>query len=127
MAKSHDRPMVEWVAGALSCAIVAALVAFLLHRALSQETQAPALSVAVEAVEQVADGALVRIALVNRGDATAATVRVRAVRRDEPGTAREIEFDYIAGHAVRRGAFAFAGAPPAPEEIEIGIVGFVEP
>ena len=121
-----ERPPVEWIVGALSCVVVVALAGFLLYRALSEDTPTPRLSVAVEAVEQGAGGALVRIVLSNGGDATAAGVRVRATRRDD-GAAGEIEFDYVAGRAVRRGAFVVAGGALAPEDVVLEIVGFVEP
>jgi uncharacterized protein (TIGR02588 family) len=114
--RKTDRPLVEWVAGALSCVLVVSLAGFLLHRALSEDRLTPRLSAAVEAIEQGARGALVRIVVSNDGDATAAAVRVRATRRD-----------YLAGRAVRRGAFMMPGTALAPEDIDIEIVGFVEP
>jgi uncharacterized protein (TIGR02588 family) len=126
--RKTDRPLVEWVAGALSCVLVVSLAGFLLHRALSEDRLTPRLSAAVEAIEQGARGALVRIVVSNDGDATAAAVRVRATRRDDAvGAASEIEFDYLAGRAVRRGAFMMPGTALAPEDIDIEIVGFVEP
>lgn len=127
--RSTGRPLVEWVVGALSCVVVAALAGFLLYRALSEDTPTVRLSAAVEAVEQSVDGALVRIVLSNSGDATATGVRVRATRRDaaSPDMAGEIEFDYVASRAVRRGAFVMTGGALAPEDIALEIVGFVEP
>lgn len=123
------RPAVEWVAGALSCALVVLLIAFLLHQAVSEGGLAPDLAVAVTAVEQAGNGTVVSIEVTNRGDAAAAAVTVHAARREvgAPGAPKTVEFDYIAGHAVRRGALVFSGETIPPDALEVGISGYVEP
>lgn len=123
------RPAVEWIAGALSCALVVALIAFLFYRAVSEDAPTPDLSVTIEGIEQAAGGTIVRIAVANSGDAAASAVTVHAARRDAPegDAGRQIEFDYVAGHAVRRGAFVFPDAAIAPGDLEVEIGGFVEP
>lgn len=96
---ANDRPMVEWIVGACACVAVAGLIAFLLLQALTGDTRPPRLSVTVERIERDGPGTVVRIAVVNHGDRAAAGVTVYAA----DGTAeRSVEFDYVAGHAVRR-------------------------
>lgn len=123
------RPAVEWIVGALSCVAVAALVVFLLDRAMFHDARPPDLSVAIEAIERGADGAMVSIAVRNDGDEAAAGVRVRAgrVAGGDGEADGEIELDYVAGHAVRRGTFVFADAAIAEDGLRIRIVGFIEP
>lgn len=123
------RPAVEWIVGALSCVMLAALIAFLLQQALSGDASPPQLSVAIEGIEHAGGGTVVRIAVTNDGDEAAAGVRVLAARAGAPDerARREIEFDYVVGHAVRRGAFRFADAEIQATDLDVGIGGFVEP
>lgn len=120
----NDRPLVEWIVGGIACAAIAGLVGFLVFEALTGDARPPRLSVTVEAVERGESGAVVRVAVRNHGDRAAAGVTVHAA---DGGAERSIEFDYVAGHAVRRGAFVFPGADIAPERLAVGIGGFVEP
>lgn len=120
----NDRPLVEWIVGGLACAAIAGLIGFLVFQALAGNASPPRLSVTVEAIERDGIGAVVRIAVRNHGDRAAAGVAVHAA---DGGTERSIEFDYVAGHAVRRGAFAFPDADIAPDRLAVGIGGFVEP
>lgn len=121
------RPAVEWIVGVLSCIAVAILIGFLFHQALFRDARPPDLSVVVEAVERTRNGTLVRIAVRNGGDEAAAAVVVRIAGANDGIGGSEIEFDYVAGHAVRRGTFVFAGTGLAPEDIEAAVSGFVEP
>lgn len=123
------RPAVEWIVGALSCVMVVTLIAFLLYQALFHDGRPPDLSIVIEAVEQTGSGTVVRVAVANAGDEAAAGVRVYAARTDAPDhqMRNEIEFDYVAGHAVRRGAFVFRDATIRPDSLDVEIGGFVEP
>ena len=123
------RPAVEWITGALSCLMVVTLIAFLLFQALFRDARPPDLSVVVEGVERTENSTMVWIAVANGGDDTAAAVTVQATRKgaSDPGAQREIEFDYVAGHAVRRGAFVFPDAEIRPDDLDVEIGGFVEP
>lgn len=125
----QTRSAVEWVVGAVSGLAVVALIVFLFHQAAFHVSQPPVLSVAIEGIEQGAGGTVVRIAVINGGDDAAAGVRVRATHAaDAHGLApRRIEFDYVAGHGIRRGSFVFSGTAVAANDVEIEIEGFVEP
>ena len=123
------RPAVEWVVGIFSALLLVALIAFLLDRALSADGRPPRLSVAIEGIERTQGGTVVWIVLANDGDGTAAAVRVQAARKDARGddARREIEFDYVASQAVRRGAFLFADAQISASDLDVEVVSFVEP
>ena len=122
------RPAIEWIAGALSCAMVLALITFLLHQALFRDARPPDLSVVIEGFEHSGTGILVRIAVTNSGDEAASAVRVHAAPsgETESGMRKEVEFDYVAGRSVRRGAFVFPDAA-IRGNLDVEIDGFVEP
>lgn len=120
----NDRPLVEWIVGGIACAAIAGLIGFLVFQALTGDARPPRLSVTIEAIERSENGAVVRVAVRNHGDRAAAGVTVHAA---DGSAERSIEFDYIAGHAVRRGAFVFPDADIAPDRLAVGIGGFVEP
>lgn len=122
------RPAVEWVFGAVSAAGVAGLVVFLGYQALFDDSRPAALFVSVEGVERVDAGTVVTVAVANRGGETASAVTVYASAPDASGRAsqKQIEFDYIGAHAVRRGAVVFPGAV-APDALRLEIGGYAEP
>ena len=121
------KPLAEWIVGALSAVLVAAVIAFLLYQALLQEARPPDLAVAIESIDRAGSGATVRIAVTNSGDEAAAGVMVRALQRDGQDTLqRDVTFDYVAGHSVRRGAFVLPG-DAAPDDLTVEITGYVEP
>lgn len=120
----HDRPLAEWIVGGIACVAIVGLIGFLVFQALTGDARPPRLSVTVEAVERGESGAVVRVAVVNHGDRAAAGVTVHAA---DGGAERSIEFDYVAGHAVRHGAFVFPEGNVVTERLSVGIGGYVEP
>ncbi len=122
------RPAVEWIFGSVSAAVVVGLVLFLGYQALFGDNRPPELSVSFEGVDQFDNGTVVMVAVANRGDEAAAAVTVYASTPDASGRAsqKQIEFDHIAAHAVRRGAFVFPG-PVDPAALQLEIGGYAEP
>ncbi len=121
----NGRPMIEWAVGAVSAALVICLVGYLVQQAVSGDGRPADLRVSIEHVLQHGGTTTVAVAVSNGGDEAAAAVRVIAAGPDE-AVAREIEFDYIAAHAVRRGAFVFPGAV-GENDLRVEIGGYVEP
>jgi uncharacterized protein (TIGR02588 family) len=127
--KEPGKPVIEWIVGAISAVLVACLVFFLTYEATVAETK-PALLVAkIERLDTVENGTLVVVMVTNHGDEAAAQVGIQAMlaRADQQPAAKAIEFDYIAGHAVRRGAFVFEERDISPAEIRVNVQGFTEP
>lgn len=122
---STRRPLVEWMVGIAAALVVAALIGYLLQRAIFEEATAARLAVTLESVEATDQGHLLRISLTNLGDTAAAAVVVSATPED-PAMRRQITFDQIAPRSTRRGAFVLA-APLRPEEITLAIDGYTEP
>lgn len=124
-----DKPMIEWIVGGISAAIVAVLLGFLVYEALFADSLPPSLTATIEALEPTDEGTVVRVAVTNGGDKAAAAVQVQCivVGREGAEANREIELDYVAGHGVRRGAFIFAERLDPQLPIEVEIVGYTEP
>lgn len=121
------RPVIEWVVGGVSGTLVGLLILFLGYQAVFGDNRPPDLVVALERIEPLETGTLVAVTVANRGDQAAAEVMVQALRTDSPGAVqRAIQFDYVAGHAVRRGAFLFPGHL-SRDDIHIEIGGYSEP
>lgn len=122
------RPAVEWIFGSVSAAVVVGLVLFLGYQALFGDNRPPELSVSFEGVDQFDNGTVVMVAVANRGDEAASAVTVYASAPDASGRAsqKQIEFDHIAAHAVRRGAFVFPGSISS-DALQFEIGGYTEP
>ncbi|MFV3076867.1 hypothetical protein [Niveispirillum fermenti] len=127
-AQQMGRPVSEWVFSGISGVMVAGLILFLGYQALFGADTPAELEVTIERMRTVDNGTMVMVALVNRGDEAAAAVTVNATADGRTGNAaaKQIEFDYIAAHAIRRGAFLF---PPGttPDMLTIEIGGYAAP
>lgn len=123
--KGRGRPTVEWTFAALSGALVFCLIAFLGHEAISGGIRPAELVVSIDKVEQLASSTMVVVTVANRGDKAAAAVTVNASLAEVTAPDKQIEFDYIAAHAIRRGAFLFPH-PVKPTALDIQIGGYTE-
>ncbi|WP_294923409.1 hypothetical protein [uncultured Paracoccus sp.] len=118
--KPQERPAVEWVFGILSGCGVVLLLAYLGWQALFSSSHPPELTVSlVDIGPRVAT-----IEVANGGDRAALAVTVLAGAGDGPP--RVVEFDHVAPHSTRRGAF---GVPPGLQagDLRLEIGGFAEP
>lgn len=111
--------------GGISAILVACVVLYLGHQARFGESRSYELHVSVENMSRLNDATTLTAAVGHRGDETASAVTVLAIC-PEGSPLRQIEFDYIAVHAVRRGAFVFPGAVVA-DQILIEIGGYAAP
>jgi len=126
--KEAPHPL-EWVIGALSGIMVAALVAYLGYRAISTDRRPPVFDLAVEEIESVGGAFHIAISATNNGDETAADLVVSATLTDgeqliETG---EIQFDYLPAGSTRRGAFVFRNDPARTGQLRLSVLGYSEP
>ena len=128
-SSKDERPMIEWIFGALSALVVAGLLAFLAYKAITSTNTPPRLSVVIESLEPAGSATLVVVAVTNDGDKAAAQVGLQAtLARDGADAApNEISFDFIAAGAIRRGAFLIDSPPFNKDDLRVTIHGFVEP
>ncbi|MBP7339305.1 hypothetical protein [Niveispirillum sp.] len=123
--KDRRQRAVEWTVGALSGVLVLCLILFLGHEAVFGEVQPARLVVSIAEIEPMDGGTMVTVTVMNQGDKAAAAVTVNASLKEATAPDKQIEFDYIAAHAVRRGAFLFPH-PVNHTVLDIQIGGFTE-
>lgn len=127
--QAESRPILEWIAGILSAAVVAGLIGFLFYEAAFGEAKPPMLTVTIDRLEAVENGTLVIVAATNGGDEAAAEVGVVALvaGEGEAASRKEIRFDYVAANATRRGAFLIETPGLDRKDLRLDIEGYVEP
>ena len=121
--KSRLADRLEWVLGAVSAAVVLAMVGYLVWQAVA-ETRSPArLSVAPVAAEA---GNELRFAVRNDGGrtATGVVVRLRVRAGDRLVEERRLTLDYLPAHSEATGAFVPA---PEGEAVELSVEGYLDP
>lgn len=125
----NGRPTLEWIVGVVSAIVVVGILAFLSYEALFGDARPPDLVATIDRAETVEGGTLVVVTLSNRGDQAAAEIAVEAsVEGDGPKRPpKEIRFDYVASHAVRRGAFVIEGPAVTAGDVRLRVHGYVEP
>src|SRR5688572_24530448 len=82
-----DIPLMEWVAAFVGLALVSATIACMIYQGLTRGSSPPDVSVQAEAIVQLRDGYVVKIRAVNRGDTTAADVKVEGRLESASGVA----------------------------------------
>ncbi|MEX4010247.1 hypothetical protein [Neoaquamicrobium sediminum] len=121
----NGRPALEWIVGVISAIVVLGILAFLSYEALFGEVRPPDLLATIDSTEDVEGGTLVLVTLMNRGDQAAAEITVEATGTHV--SRKELRFDYIPSHAVRRGAFLVEGPADTAKDLRLRIHGYVEP
>jgi uncharacterized protein (TIGR02588 family) len=103
----------EWIAAFLGLACVSATLAFMTYQGITRGSSPPDVSVQAEAVVQVGDGYVVKIRAVNRGDTTAADVKVegRLESASDVAETSEMTFQYLPPNSERKGGLFFAKDP----------------
>lgn len=125
--KKDDPHPIEWVAGAISAALVLAVLGYLCFRSLSGDGRPPDFVARVVSVEPAGDLFHVTVSVANTGDETAAGVIVEAALDGEAGDERgEIEFDYVPAGSTRRGSFVFRH-DPARGGLRLSVLGYTNP
>lgn len=131
-SRKRDRPEghpLEWAVGAVSAALILAVVAYLGYRGIFESGRPPDIASRVESIEAVGGVFRVAVSVTNRGGEAAAGVVVSGELDPDQGEAverGEIAFDYIAAGSTRRGSFLFAQDPEGGD-LRISVRGYTEP
>jgi uncharacterized protein (TIGR02588 family) len=116
----------EWLAAAVSAAMVVGAIATLLVNAPRDEA-APDLIVHIESIEHVTEAFRVRFTVANTGGATAAQVVVRGHLHNADGDEEpDVVFDFVPGGSQRRGGLMFTH-DPRQGDFEVHALGYREP
>jgi uncharacterized protein (TIGR02588 family) len=121
-------PLLEWIAGAVSLAMVGTMLALLAWHAITTDGAAPELSARVEQIVRSQRGYTVRIIVENDSAATAAQVQVEGVLRERGEEVRSstMVVDFVPGRSRRRGGLLF-DLDPREHELSVRVVGYGEP
>lgn len=118
----------EWVAAAVSTALVLAVVGYVLYDAVARPQTPPSVTVRADSV-LVADGLwLVEFEARNHGHLTAAAVKVQGelMEGDSAVETSEAVLDYVPGESVRHGGLFFTRDPRA-HQLRLRALGYQEP
>jgi uncharacterized protein (TIGR02588 family) len=118
----------EWVAAAVSTALVLAVVGYLLYDAVARPRTPPSIRVAADTVLQSGGLWLVEFRATNGGHETAAAVKIEGelMQADSSVESSEAVLDYVPGRSVRHGGLFFRHDPRA-YRLELRAHGYQEP
>ena len=121
-------PAAEWIFAAIGFALVSATLSFLAYRAFAAGDSPPDIKIRVESITQLREGYLVTIAATNRGERTAANVKVEADLKAPAGTVEtsEMSFTYLPPRSERTGGLFFR-RDPRTFELSVGAKGYENP
>ena len=128
-AKSHREPLLEWASAAIGLALTLIILGLIGREALRGDAaQPPAIEVVPVHIARAGTGFVVEVAAVNRSGGTAADVEIEGVLK-QGETALEtssLVFDYVPGHAERRGGLYFR-EDPRRHRLELRPLGYQRP
>lgn len=121
--KTPDVPLVEWIAGGISLAIVVGTLLFIGYEIYRGERDLPDLRVEVEAVVPRSGGHAVRVIVRNAGGRPAETVIVEGTAG---GVRSQAQIDYVAGESEQLAILVFPTAPDAAD-LSVRVIGYTTP
>ena len=127
--KAAREPLLEWISAGIGLVLTLAIVALIGREALNGETaQPPAIEVVAGRVTPMRAGFVVEVTAINRSGGTAAEVEVEGQLKsgDESIEASRLTFDYVPGHAERKGGLFFTG-DPRRHRLEVRALGYQAP
>lgn len=122
VTEARKAPALEWIVAGLGFCAVAFAFGVILMQVLGARPGPPDLAVSAGEVRARASDRIVEVVVRNKGDETAAAVRVRGVAGDQTA---ELELDYVPAGGEASGSLHFRGpSGPAPA---LSIIGWREP
>ncbi|GLK68120.1 TIGR02588 family protein [Hansschlegelia plantiphila] len=125
---SREVGRIEWIVGAAGALITIAVLATLIHEALTYKEGAPVLVSRVIGVTPTEGGFVVRFETENRGPSTAAEVVVSATLKDGERVVEQAEatLDYIARQSSRDAGIVLR-RDPASGTLELAATSYRAP
>ena len=128
-AKTHREPLLEWISAAIGLALTLSILGLIGREALRGDAaQPPAIEVVPVHIARTGSGFVVEVAAVNRSGGTAAEVEIEGVLKqgDSALETSSLVFDYVPGHAERRGGLYFR-EDPRRHRLELRPLGYQRP
>ena len=110
-------PRLEWLFALLGAGLVFGTASFILYEGFTRGSSPPDIRVTVESVARLNESSRVVLRAVNRGDSTAADVKVEAtlVRGGNVVETTELTFQYLPPNSERKGGVFFENDPRTGE------------
>ena len=120
-------PLAEKIVGAVSAAVILALMAFLTVRALGNDGTPPDIVVEMRSVTQSGPGWLVESEATTLGSSAASDLEIEGEMPAPGGAERHsVTFDFVPARSTRRAGLFFAG-DPRTRPITLRAVGYRSP
>jgi uncharacterized protein (TIGR02588 family) len=122
-------PLLEWLAAGIGLLLTLALLAVIGREAIAGDSdEPPAIEIRAGAVRALPSGFLVEIVAANRSGGTGAGVTIEGELKsgDAAVETSDFTFDYVPGHAERRGGLFFK-EDPRRYKLELRALGYQLP
>lgn len=126
--EARRTPLLEWVFAVIGLILVVSVIGFLIYEISTDEGKPADLNVKIEEIIPNDKGFLVKFALENTGDETAADVTVEGeIKKGKESLEKgDVTVDYVPSHSEKKGGMFFTEDPRSNEFI-IRAKGFNEP
>lgn len=127
--RTPREPLLEWISAGLGLVLTLGMVAVIGQEALRGDAdQLPAIEVRATRIESTPSGFVVEIVAANHTGGTAAAVQVEGELKDGETSVEtsSLTFDYVPGHAERKGGLFFA-EDPRRHRLEVRALGYQAP
>jgi uncharacterized protein (TIGR02588 family) len=133
MARKQDKaprePLLEWIAAGLGLVLTLGVIGVIGREAIAGETQQPpAIDVRAVSLRSMPSGFLVEVVAANRSGGTGAAVTIEGELKSGETSVEtsDFTFDYVPGHAERRGGLFFK-EDPRKHQLELRALGYQQP
>lgn len=108
-----DIPAMEWVFAVIGAVLVAGTLGFIAWQGFAHNGAPPEVSFKVHSIAEIGSGYLVTVHATNRGDTTAADVKVEGELSGPAGSIEksEMSFTYLPPRSPKTGGMFFANDP----------------
>lgn len=122
-------PVLEWIAAGIGLFLTLGMFFIIGREAITGDThELPAIDVAASRIVPTGSGFVVEVVATNRSGGTGAVVEIEGELKSGETSVEtsSLTFDYVPGHAERRGGLFFREDPRA-HQLELRALGFQTP
>jgi len=122
-------PILEWIAAGIGLLLTVAMLVGIGREAITGDThELPAIDVTASRIVPTGSGFVVEIVATNRSGGTGAVVEIEGELKSGETSVEtsSLTFDYVPGHAERRGGLFFR-EDPRRHQLELRALGFQTP
>jgi len=107
--ETRQTPLLEWIFAVIGLILVGGVIGFLIYEISTDAGKPPDLNVRIEEIIPNSNGFLVKFALENTGDETAADVTIEGEIKKGTETLEkgDVTIDYVPSHSEKKGGMFF--------------------